>query len=117
MESIEKKRYRISEVQEMLNIPASTLRFWESKFPGLKPARTGGGTRYYTPTDIEKIRLIQYLIKERGLKIEAAIEQYRLNPKGVSKRHDAIERLKNVRDRLNEVLNTLNKIRAGKRVY
>ena len=99
----------------MLEIPASTLRFWESKFPGLKPQRTAGGTRFYTPADIERIRLIQYLIKDRGLKIDAAVEQYRLNPSGISKRHEAVERLKNVRDKLSELLNTLNSIRGGKR--
>ncbi|MDE6301349.1 MAG: MerR family transcriptional regulator [Muribaculaceae bacterium] len=114
MDSIEKKRYRISEVQEMLEIPASTLRFWEQKFPDLKPSRTRGGTRFYTPADIEKIRLIQYLIKERGLKIEAAVEQYRANPSGISRRHDAIERLREVREKLNQLLKTLNSLRAGR---
>lgn len=113
MDSIEKKRYRISEVQEMLQIPASTLRFWEGKFPDLKPSRTRGGTRYYTSADIEKIRLIQYLIKNRGLKIEAAVEQYKANPTGVSKHHQAVERLRNVRDQLNQLLKTLNSLRGG----
>ena len=114
MDSIEKKRYRISEVQEMLEIPASTLRFWEQKFPDLSPSRTRGGTRFYTSADIEKIRLIQYLVKDRGLKIEAAVEQYRANPKGISKRHDAIKRLRDVREKLNELLKTLNSLRGGR---
>lgn len=113
-QSIEKTRYRIREVEEMLGIPASTLRFWEQKFPDLKPARTRGGTRFYTADDLEKIRLIRYLIKERGLKIEAAVEAYHANPSGVSRKHQAVERLRGVRDKLNVLLKTLNSIRPSR---
>lgn len=95
----------------MLEIPASTLRFWETKFTVINPRRNQGGTRFYSPDDIEKLRMIHFLVKEKGLKLEAAEEQLRSNMSGVSKRHKALERLRGVRDKLNELLVSLNKMR------
>lgn len=110
MDSLEKKFYKISEVADMLGIPASTLRFWERQFPVIKPYRNEGKTRFYSPSDIEKIRMVNYLVKEKKLKIEAAREQLRVNSSGVSRQYEALERLKNVRDRLQTLLSNLNRI-------
>lgn len=111
MDNLTKKFYKISEVTDILNIPASTLRFWESKFTVINPRRNNGGTRFYTPEDIEKIKMIHYLVKVKGLKIEAAQEQIRNNISGVSRHALAVQRLQNVREKLNELLITLNKMR------
>ena len=111
MDKLEKKFYKIKEVAEMLELPASTLRFWETKFSSVNPRRNQGGTRFYSPEDIEKLRMIHFLVKEKGLKIEAAQEQLRTNMSGVSKRHQAVERLRGVREKLNELLTSLNKMR------
>lgn len=110
-DSIEKKYYKIKEVAEMLDLPASTLRFWESQFSILKPKRNDGGIRFYTPADVENLRMIRYLIKDKGLKISAAQDALRRNHSGVSRRHKAIERLHEVRDRLQDMLDALNKLR------
>ncbi len=109
MERFEKKYYKIREVAEILNLPASTLRFWESRFTVIKPRRNDKGTRYYTPDDIEKIRMIYYLVKEKGLKLDAAQEEIKRNHDGVSKRFEAIERLRGVRAKLVEMLDSLNR--------
>ena len=111
MEELNKTFYKISEVAQILGIPASTLRFWESKFTVINPRRNAGGTRFYTPADIEKIRMIHFLVKDRGLKLEAAQEQLRINASGVSRRHEAVTRLRGVRDKLNDLLTSLNKMR------
>lgn len=111
MDSLTKKYYKISEVADILGIPASTLRFWESKFTIISPKRNSGGTRFYTPNDIEKIKMIYYLVKVKGLKIDAAQEQIRNNASGVSRHAMAVQRLEGVRDKLNELLITLNKMR------
>ncbi|MFG6386026.1 MAG: MerR family transcriptional regulator [Muribaculaceae bacterium] len=111
MDNLTKKFYKISEVADILNIPASTLRFWESKFTVINPRRNNGGTRFYTPEDIEKIKMIHYLVKVKGLKIEAAQDQIRNNISGVSRHALAVQRLQNVREKLNELLITLNKMR------
>lgn len=110
-ESTDKKYYKIKEVSEILELPASTLRFWESQFSLLKPRRNDGGTRFYTPSDIETLRMIKYLIKDKGLKIEAARDAIKHNHSGVSRQQRAIERLKDVRTRLQSLLDALNRMR------
>lgn len=109
MDRFEKKYYKIREVAEILGLPPSTLRFWESRFTIIKPKRNEHGTRYYTPTDIETIRMIYYLVKEKGLKLDAAQEEIRRNQSGVSKRFEAVDRLRSLRDRLSLLLDALNK--------
>lgn len=108
MDSLDKKYYKISEVAELLGIPASTLRFWEKSFTIINPKRNDHGTRFYTPADIDKISMIYYLVKERGLKLDAAQEQIRSNPKGVERRHQTVARLKEMRTYVSEMLDALN---------
>lgn len=111
MDSLEKKYYKISEVAEILNIPASTLRFWEKSFTVIKPKRNSHGTRFYTMSDIEKISMVHYLVKERGLKLDAAQQQIRINPKGVERRHQTIARLKDIREKLRTMISALDSMR------
>ncbi len=106
-----KKYYKISEVATILNIPASTLRFWEDKFTIIKPHRNEHGTRFYTPKDIETIRMVYYLVKEKGLKLDAAQEQIKNNHTGVSRKHKTIERLKEIRTELQNMLDALHSMR------
>lgn len=110
-ELTEKKYYKISEVAEMLNLPASTLRFWESQFTIINPTRNSKGTRFYTPRDVETIRMVHFLVKEKGLKLDAAQEEIRKNRDGVNKKFEAIDRLRNVRNRLQEMIDALHKLR------
>lgn len=59
----------ISEVAEDIDVPAHVLRFWESKFPAVKPLKRGGGRRYYRPEDVEALRRIRKLLYEDGFTI------------------------------------------------
>lgn len=59
----------ISEVAEEINVPAHVLRFWESKFPAVKPLKRGGGRRYYRPEDVEALRRIRKLLYTDGFTI------------------------------------------------
>lgn len=111
MEHLEKKYYKISEVAEILGINASTLRFWEKEFTIIKPKRNDKNTRFYTPEDIETIKMVYYLVKEKGLKLDAAQQQIKVNRHNVSQRALVIDRLKNVRDELSGLLNALNSFR------
>lgn len=111
MDSIEKKYYKISEVAEILNIPCSTLRFWEKEFTIIKPKRNSKNTRFYTPSDIETIRMVYYLVKEKGLKIDAAQEQIRVNRRNVSQRTEVITKLKDIREHIQNMLDAINSIR------
>lgn len=68
----QKSYYKIGEVSAMLNIPISTLRFWEDSFEQLDPFRTPGGTRKYRPEDVEVCKLIRHLLREKGYSLEYA---------------------------------------------
>ncbi|MEM6594483.1 MAG: MerR family transcriptional regulator [Pseudomonadota bacterium] len=59
----------ISEVANWLDVPAHVLRFWESKFPQIKPVKRAGGRRYYRPADMELIGGIKKLLHDDGLTI------------------------------------------------
>ncbi len=107
-ETTDKLFYNISEVAEMIGVPASTLRYWETQFPSIKAGRSGGGTRRYTPADIENIRMIKFLVHDRGLKVEAAQAELKLNRDGVAKKADAIKRLREVRDQLQQLIDSLH---------
>ena len=106
---LSKKYYKISEVAEILGVNQTTIRYWENEFPGVSPMRSVGNQRYYTPEDIETLRIIYFLLKIKGLKIEAAKEQMRLNKNNISKRVEIVERLQDVRDELEMMMKALEK--------
>ena len=60
----------ISEVADDLHIPQHVLRFWETKFPQVKPLKRGGGRRYYRPDDIALLRRISDLLYTQGYTIK-----------------------------------------------
>jgi DNA-binding transcriptional MerR regulator len=103
MQEFDKKYYRIGDVAQILGIPVTTLRFWESQLTILKPKRNDKGTRFYTPADIETIKKIHYLVKDKGIKLEVAQAQIRANRDGVDKRFEVVDRLKSIRAQLKEL--------------
>ncbi len=106
-----KKYYKIGEVAEMLHLPITTLRYWEREFSIIRPKRSDGNTRYYTPHDIENVRLVHYLVKEKGMKIDAARAEINRNRNNVSKRVEVIDRLRGIRDQLLRIKGALDSIR------
>lgn len=62
----------ISEVSELLDIPAHVLRFWESRFTQIKPVKRAGGRRYYRPADVDLIAGLKKLLHEDGMSIRDA---------------------------------------------
>lgn len=60
----------ISEVSTELDVPQHVLRFWETKFPQIRPLKRGGGRRYYRPEDVELLRRIQSLLYKEGYTIK-----------------------------------------------
>ncbi len=110
MQELDKKFYKIGDVAKILGLPESTLRYWESQFTIIKPRRNAKNIRFYTPQDIETIRKIHYLVKEKGFKLDAAQAQIRANRDGVDKRFEVVERLKGVRDQLKELQQALNQV-------
>ncbi|MBI1272521.1 MAG: MerR family transcriptional regulator [Alphaproteobacteria bacterium] len=69
----------ISEVAGELEVPQHVLRFWESKFPQVRPLKRGGGRRYYRPEDISLLRQIQNLLYSQGYTIRGVQKVLREN--------------------------------------
>ena len=93
--------YSIKEVAEMFGLNESTLRFWETEFPYLKPKTAGPSkVRQYTEKDIEQIKLIHNLVKVRGFKLAAAKKIINSNRDGANKKAEVLTRLMSVRDDL-----------------
>lgn len=68
---MERLFYAIGETARLLGVNASTLRFWEKEF-GLNPTRNKKGDRFYTPPQLDELRFICHLLKERKMTIEGA---------------------------------------------
>ena len=93
--------YSIKEVAEMFGLNESTLRYWESEFPYLKPKTAGPNkVRQYSEKDIEQIKLIHNLVKVRGFKLAAAKKMINANRDGADRTADVLSRLITVRDDL-----------------
>ena len=93
--------YSIKEVAEMFGLNESTLRFWETEFPLLKPKTSGPAKiRQYQEKDIELLRTIHNLVKERGFKLAAAKKIINANRKGADMKAEVLTRLMAVRDDL-----------------
>ena len=93
--------FSIKEVAEMFGLNESTLRYWETEFPYLKPKTSGPAKiRQYQEKDIEQIRLIHNLVKVRGFKLAAAKKIINSNRDGADKRAEVLTRLLGVRDEL-----------------
>jgi len=104
--------YSIKEVAEMFELNESTLRYWEQEFPFLKPKVSGPSkVRQYQEKDIEQIRLIHNLVKERGFKIAAARKILTQNRKGAETKADALVRLIAVRDELQALKKQMDYLR------
>ncbi|MGD0721748.1 MAG: MerR family transcriptional regulator [Roseiarcus sp.] len=59
----------ISEAAEDLGLPQHVLRFWETRFPQIKPLKRAGGRRYYRPDDVELLRAVKQLLYGEGYTI------------------------------------------------
>lgn len=95
-EHIERSYYTIGEVAKMLTEAPSLIRFWEKEFTQLKPDKTEKGTRKYSKKDIELLRLIHHLVKEKGYTLDGAKEALKNQQKNVSKA-ELIAKLKGVK--------------------
>ncbi len=67
-----KKWFTVTEVSEMLNIPSTVLRYWETEFEELKPRKNKHGKRMYNHEDIELLKKLHYLLKVKKYTIKGA---------------------------------------------
>jgi DNA-binding transcriptional MerR regulator len=100
---IEKLYYSIGEVAELFNVAPSLIRFWESEFEIIKPKKNRKGNRQFTREDIDNVRTIYHLVKEKGFTLQGAKEMLRNDSQAVRDKMDMIESLKKVRTFLVEL--------------
>ena len=105
---IEKQYYTIGEVASIFDVAPSLIRFWETEFDQLKPKKSKKGNRQYTKADIEELRSVYHLVKERGFTIQGAKEV--LKNKGVQTKDkiEIIQSLEKVRGFLVGIKEQLN---------
>lgn len=92
--------YSIGEVARMFRVEESLLRFWEKEFPQLKPKRAGRNVRRYTKEDVETVKLIYHLVKERGMTLPGARQRMRDNKEATVRNFEIVDRLKAIREEL-----------------
>ncbi|MDL2323023.1 MerR family transcriptional regulator [Bacteroidales bacterium OttesenSCG-928-A17] len=96
----EKLFYSITEVAEMLDVNTSLLRYWEKEFDFINPHKSAKGTRQYKKEDIESLRLVHYLVKEKGMTLAGAKQKLKENKETVVQTEDIVSRLKVIREEL-----------------
>lgn len=106
-ENNQKLYYTIGEVSEMFDVNQSLLRYWESEFKTINPKRSPRGTRYYSQKDIEEIKLVHYLLRERKLKIEGAKQVLKNKRESTVRTQQVVEKLKSLRAELIDIIEEL----------
>jgi len=103
----DKRYYKIGEVAKAFGVNTSLIRFWENEFDVLKPKKNKKGNRLFTPEDLENLKMIYFLVKEKGFTLEGAKNQLRENPDEIFSKHKIIVRLEDIKNELIEIKNQL----------
>ncbi|MDR0799073.1 MAG: MerR family transcriptional regulator [Dysgonamonadaceae bacterium] len=96
----EKVFYSIKEVSDHFGVNQSLLRYWEKEFDSICPSKTAKGTRQYSQADIEAIRLVHYLVKEKGLTLDGAKKKLKENKETVVQTEKIVSYLQHIREDL-----------------
>jgi DNA-binding transcriptional MerR regulator len=105
---IEKLYYSIGEVAEQFNVAPSLIRFWESEFELISPKKNRKGNRQFTKEDIDNVRTIYHLVKEKGFTLQGAKDMLKNDTQSVRDKIELLDSLKKVRQFLVEVREKLS---------
>lgn len=100
---IEKLYYSIGEVAEMFNVAPSLIRFWESEFEIIQPKKNRKGNRQFTREDIENVRTIYHLVKEKGFTLQGAKEMLKNDSQAVKSKMEMLDSLRRIRQFLGDL--------------
>jgi DNA-binding transcriptional MerR regulator len=103
----DKRYYKIGEVAKAFGVNTSLIRFWENEFEVLKPKKNKKGNRLFTPEDLENLKMIYFLVKEKGFTLEGAKNKLKENPDEVFSKHKIIMRLEEIKNELVQIKNQL----------
>ena len=97
---VEKLYYSIGETAKMLNVPVSTIRFWENEFDILKPMKNKKGNRMFTAADIKNLKIIHQLLKEEGMTLPGAKKRLSGKWEETDFKYEIAESLRNIKNLL-----------------
>src|SRR5664279_2202035 len=97
---IDKLYYSIGEVAELFEVNTSLIRFWEKEFDILKPQKNKKGNRLFTKPDLDNLRIIYHLVKERGYTLQGARDKLKQNKEDVGKTVEIISSLQTIKSYL-----------------
>jgi DNA-binding transcriptional MerR regulator len=98
---IEKMFYAIGEVAVILGENTSLIRFWANRFDDvIHPHKNKKGNRMFTPNDVENIKLIHYLVREKGLTLDGAHKRIKENKTGENHLLEVMQALQNIKAEL-----------------
>lgn len=104
---IKKLYYSIGEVARMFDVSTSLVRFWENEFDILKPKKNKKGNRLFTPQDLENLKVIYHLVKERGFTLEGAKKKLRENKEDTVNNVEVVKSLRKIRGFLVDIKQNL----------
>lgn len=99
--------YSIGEVSEMLELSGSLIRFWEKEFSILTPKKRRNGNRMFTQIDIDNLKLIRHLLKDRGYTIIGANQKIKENRQEALNHSLLVDKLRFVKSELEKIKNQL----------
>ena len=103
----EKRYYAIGEVAKAFGVNTSLIRFWEKEFDVLKPKKNAKGNRKFTPVDIDNLKFIYHLVKERGFTLEGAKTHLKEEKKQSLDNFQIISKLEDIKSQLIKIKNHL----------
>lgn len=95
--------FSMGEVSEMFDVNPSLIRFWEKRFDVLKPRKNAKGNRLFTPEDVENLRLIYHLVREKGMTLGGAEKYIKDNKNSLRRDVQILEHLGRIRAALLEI--------------
>lgn len=104
---VEKLYYSIGEVAEMFHVNSSLIRFWEKEFDIIRPKKNKKGNRFFTQQDLDNIRLIYHLVKEKGLTLSGARKKLKENKDDTNNNYEIVKTLTDIKSMLLEIKESL----------
>lgn len=107
-EPVQKMFYSIGEVAKMFDVNTSLVRYWEKEFDIIKPKKNAKGNRMFTKKDLDNLKIIYHLVKERGFTLEGTKKKLRENKQDVINEQEIINHLEEVKSFLLDLKKSLD---------
>ncbi len=104
---ISKMYYTMGEVSAMFDVNQSLIRYYEKEFDILQPKKNKKGNRYFTPEDVENLKIIFHLIRDKGYTLTGAKEHLKKNGDGTRDTQSVLSTLEDLKKFLLEVRDQL----------